>query len=368
MVFQTRSHFRFVLLGPALVAATFACNRGRPENETKRNGEDLLARGSSPSLADSIPGDAILAGGDVDFSGSAGGDYLGVGGKQTIGGRIHGSVRAAGGRIYLRGTVERNATIAGGDIDLDSAAAVAGNVYLVGGTIWVKGALQGGLLAAGGNVTLDGPVGRDVEISAGSLHLGPRAQIAGSLRYRVPRERVQIDPAARVSGTITALPVRRGPSGFRVLLTLGFLVAGAVAVALLPRFAGEASDILGSSPGRSALFGIGWLILVPIAACIALITIIGMPLALLTVAIYVALLYLGRVAVAIWLGRLILGARARTGRQGVLVNFLVGGLLLILIGIVPFVGGFITLIAAVLGLGALLLRAQAWREQTRQPV
>jgi len=122
------------------------------------------------------------------------------------------------------------------------------------------------------------------------------------------------------------------------------------------------------SPGRSALFGVGWLILVPIAACIALITIIGMPLALLTVAIYVVLLYLGRLAVAIWLGRLILGARARTGRQGVLVNFLVGGLLLILIGIVPFVGGFITLIATVLGLGALLLRAQAWREQTRQPV
>ena len=70
-----------------------------------------------------------------------------------------------------------------------------------------------------------------------------------------------------------------------------------------------------------------------------------------------------RVAVAVWLGRLILGGRARTGRQGAVVNFLVGGLLLIVIGIVPFVGGFITLIATVLGLGAMLIRAQALREQ-----
>src|SRR5207247_9658788 len=113
MVFRTRSHFRLVLLGPVLMAATFACGRGRPENETKRNGEDLLARGSAPNVTDSVPGDAILAGGDVNFSGSAGGDYLGGGGKQTNGGRIHGSVRAASGRGYPQRAGETDARICG---------------------------------------------------------------------------------------------------------------------------------------------------------------------------------------------------------------------------------------------------------------
>ncbi len=368
MLFQTRSRLVLALLCSVVAASAVACNRERPENEVKRNGEDVLARGSTPTVADSIPGDAILAGGNVHFSGSAGGDYLGAGGQQTIGGRIHGSLRAAGGEIHVTGIVDRNATVAGGHVELDSPAVVSRNVYLVGGAVRVKGAVQGGLLAAGGSVFLDGPVGRDVEIAAGELRLGPRALIAGNLRYRVPPAKVRIDPAARVGGTTTALPVRRGPGMFRVLWTLGFLVAGTVFVALLPRFAGDAAEILPLRPGQAALFGIGWLILVPIAICIALITIIGIPLGLLVLAIYGIALYLGRVAVALWVGRLILGTRASTGRQRLILNFLVGGLLLILVGIVPLLGGLVTLLATVLGIGALVLRVQAWREQTRQPV
>jgi cytoskeletal protein CcmA (bactofilin family) len=364
MHFQSRSLF-LAFFGAVLTSGA-ACDSDRPENAVKRNGEDVLARGTEPKVADSVPGDAILAGGDVNFSGSAGGDYLGAGGQQTIGGRIHGSLRAAGGEIHVTGTVDRNATVAGGHVELDYSAAVARNVYLFGGTVQAKGAVQGSLLAAGGNVFLDGPVGRDVEISAGELRLGPRAQIAGNLRYRVPPSKVRIDPAARVAGTTTALPVRRGPGTFRVLWTLGFLVAGAVFVALLPRFAGDAADILQLRPGGAALFGIGWLILVPIAICIALITIIGIPLGLLVLAIYAILLYLGRVAVALWAGRLILGARAPAGRQGLILNFLVGGLVLIILGIVPLVGWLVTSLATVFGIGALVLRAQAMRE--RQPV
>jgi cytoskeletal protein CcmA (bactofilin family) len=362
MVIQTRS-LVFALSSAVFLVSGVACNREKPENVIKRNGEDVLVRGSEPNVPDSVPGDVILAGGDVHFSGSAGGDYLGAGGQQMIGGRIHGSLRAAGGEIHVTATVDRNATVAGGHVELDSAAAFARNVYVVGGNLQVKGAVQGSLLAAGGNVFLDGPVGRDVEIAAGEFRLGPHAQIAGNLRYRVSASKVHIDPAARVVGTTTALPVRRGPGIFRVLWTLGFLVAGAVFVALLPRFAGDAAEILPLRPGQSALFGIGWLILVPIAICIALITVIGIPLGLLLLSIYGVLLYLGRVAVALWVGRVILGARARAGRQGLILNFLVGGLLLIVLGIVPLVGWLVTLLATVLGIGALVLRARAMRER-----
>lgn len=365
MMFQTRARLIVALSAAVVLTSAIACVNQGPDNETKRNGDDILARGSEPSVPDSIPGDAILAGGDVHFSGSTGGDYLGAGGQQTIGGRIHGSLRAAGGEIHLTGLVDRNATVAGGHVELDSTAAISRNVYLVGGSVRVNGAVQGGLLVAGGNVFLDGPVGRDVEISAGELRLGPRAQIAGNLRYRVPSSKVRIDPAARVVGTTTALPVRRGPGTLRVLWTLGFLLVGTVFVALLPRFAGDAAEILPLRPGGAALFGLGWLILVPIGICIALITIIGIPLGLLVLSIYGILLYLGRVAVALWAGRLILGSRAGVGRQGLILNFLVGGLLLIVLGIVPLVGWVVTSVATVLGIGALVLTAKAMRE--RQP-
>jgi hypothetical protein len=352
------------MFGSAVVASTLSCmggGSGRPS--VKRLGEDVLVSGSSPGVTDSVPGDAILAGGDLSFSGATGGDYLGVGGQQAITGRIHGSLRASGGEIHLAAAVDRNVTIAGGAIVLDSAAVIARNAYLFGGKIDINGTVREGILAAGGAIDLNGIVGRDVEISGGELRVGPRAQIAGNLRYRVPANKVHIDSAARISGTVTALPVG-SRWGLRTLLwILGVLLAGAVIVALFPRFMAGAAEILPQRPLLSALVGLGWAILVPIAAVVAAITFIGLPLALLATAIYIVGLAIATIPFALWLGRLLLGARARPGRPGVLVNFLIGGLLLIILGLVPFVGGFVTMIAACLGLGGLLLQAQALRAQ-----
>src|SRR5687767_989436 len=313
MVF--RSSHVLALLGPVILTATVACGRSEPKNEVTRNGEDVLASGGAPNVPDSVPGDAIMAGGDVRFSGATGGDYLGVGGKQAISGRIHGSVRAAGGDVQVTATVDRNATMAGGKVVLDSAAVIGRNAYLVGGDVQINGTVRESLLASGGKVTLNGAVGRDVQINGGQLHIGPRAQITGNLRYRVPAKDVHIDSAARILGTVTAVhvPKRWGPGVWHLLWILGFLVVGAVLVALFPRFFGEAAEILPRRPGGSALVGLGWIILVPIAILIAAITVIGIPLALVATAVYLVLIYLGRTPIAVWLGRRVLGARALTG-------------------------------------------------------
>ena len=363
MVFQTHPRLILAVSGLALMASTLSCRRNRPQNQVTRRGEDVLASGSGPTVMDSVPGDAILAGGDVLFSGVAGGDYLGVGGNQMIGGRIHGSIRAAGGEIHVTATVDRNATIAGGNVALDSTAVIARNAYLVGGNVQVNGTVREGLSASGGTIILNGVVGRNVEVAGGALTIGPHAQIAGNLRYRVSAGKVHIDPAARISGTVTALPVSNRWFVWHWLWMLGFLVVGIVVVALVPRFAAEAAEILRERPGRSALVGLGWIILVPIAIIIAAVTVIGLPLALLTTAVYVVLICLGRIPLAVWLGQRVLGARARTGRQGVLLNFLVGGLILLVVGLVPVIGPWAMLIATLLGLGTLLLRAQALREK-----
>src|SRR6266550_2086162 len=135
MVFRTHPRLILALSAFVLVMSATGCGGDKPISEIKRNGEDLMARGSAPLVTDSVPGDVILAGGDVRFSGSAVGDYLGAGGKQTIGGRIRGSLRAAGGEIDVTAVVDRNATVVGGDVELDSAAVVAHNAYLVGGNV-----------------------------------------------------------------------------------------------------------------------------------------------------------------------------------------------------------------------------------------
>jgi hypothetical protein len=130
----------------------------------------------------------------------------------------------------------------------------------------------------------------------------------------------------------------------------------------------EAAEILPLRPGRSALVGVGWLVIVPIVVCVAAITIIGLPLALLMTAIYLALIFVGSIPFSIWLGQLLLSSRARKGREGALINFLFGGFLLLVFGIVPIVGGWLSLVAVILGLGTILLNAEAVRKRQPQPV
>jgi hypothetical protein len=367
MAFQTDRTRFLVLTGSLLLASTLACRRREePQNVLVRRGDDVVATGSMATVMDSVPGDAILFSGDASFGGIAGGDYLGAGGKQAITGRIHGSLRAAGGQIHVAAAVDRNVSIAAGAIGLDSAAVITRNAYLFGGNVQVDGTVRGSLVAYGGAIVLNGVVGGDVDVGAGSLRIGPHAQIAGNVRYRVRSGQAHIDPAAHITGKVTSLPVTNRWGLWHLLWIFGFLVLGAVTVALVPRFMAEAAEILPLRPGRSALVGVGWVVLVPIAVCVAAITIIGLPLALLMTAIYLSLMCVGSIPFSIWLGQLLLSSRARKGREGALINFLFGGFLLLVFGIIPIVGGWVSLVAVVLGLGTILLNAEAVRK--RQPV
>ncbi len=218
----------------------------------------------------------------------------------------------------------------------------------------------GHLLRVGaGEVVLDGISGGDVRVEAGRLRVGPRAQIAGDLRYRVTEE-VVIDPAAQVEGEVIALPPPperprgRGLALLRALWALGFLVVGAVAVSLFPGTSGSAEEAVRTRPWASLGFGLLWLLAVPIAVVVVAFTLVGLPLALVSAAVYLIFLYLGRAVIALWLGRLALRKRGALDRGGWILCFLVGGAVLVLLRFVPYVGGLVTLLATVVGVGALI--------------
>ncbi|MQA92519.1 MAG: hypothetical protein GEU90_20240 [Gemmatimonas sp.] len=326
----------------------------RPEETSVRRGGDLLVGRDNVALRDTVPGDVIVAGGSIGFTGSAGGDFLGAGGEQRISGRIAGSVRAAGGDVQLQAAVGRNVALAGGHVDLEQSAVIAGNAYLAGGEIEVDGAVNGFLEASGGEISLDGTIGRDARVRARRLRIGPGARIGGNLEHNVATGNLTIDPAAQIAGEVIA---RRPPTRtflwvLRVAWYLGFLATGAIAVALFPRLADAARQSITRRPWAAVGFGVLWIIAMPVAAALVAITIVGIPLALILFALYVISLYLGRAVVALWLGRFLLGSRARPERTGLVLSFLGGGLVLLLLSIVPLVGGMITLIATLVGLGA----------------
>lgn len=344
-----------------LVLLAVACEpQSTTPDQTRMDvGGDVLAAGRAPSIADSISGDAMLAGGEVRFTGRTAGDVLAAGGDLSIGGTVGNSLRAAGGNIDIAGRITRNVTAAGGSISFSSGSLVEGNVYAGGGSMRLDGDVRGNVLAGTGSMRITGTVGGDVRLDGGSLTIEPGARIEGDLHYRVPPENVSIDPAATITGQRFALPPREGPElptagFFRAVWLLGFLLAGLAAVLLLPAVAEAAAIALHQQPIFAIGYGFLWLVALPVAAAIIAITIVGIPLAFILFALYLIGLYIARAAVAVWLGRLIVRKQNGSVRKRAALTFLVGGIILAVLELVPILGPIVVFASALLGIGAVI--------------
>jgi cytoskeletal protein CcmA (bactofilin family) len=366
-----------ISMAVALVALWFApsapAQDANPAAE-RRIGSDTFVFGGSVRIDRPVVGDLIAAGGNVDVDAPVAGDAMLAGGNLRITAKVEGSVHAGGGRLILDAPIGRNVRVGGGQVDVGPMAAIGGNVTVGGGQVTLRGPVKGNVTVGGGRVLIDAAVGGDVESYAGQVTLGPNARLAGKLRYRSGDELVR-DPAATVAGATErlAMPGRSASSpaqserdwGQRVhragpswLWTAGLMAIAALLVGVLPVTSMRVAEGLRTRFGWSLLWGFIALVCIPVAALILLITIIGIPLALLVVLLYCALLLVGYVGSAIGLGQWALGrfkadAAQRTGwRIGAAV---LAVLLLALLGSVPFIGGFVAFVAVLAGIGAITL-------------
>ncbi|WP_341318349.1 polymer-forming cytoskeletal protein [Paraburkholderia sp. IMGN_8] len=328
---------------------------------------DHFSAGRSVEVDRPVAGDSIAAGAEVALSSNVSGDVILAGGEVRIDGEASQNVYAAGGRVVVDGAVGRNARIAGGRVDIGRRAQIAGNASIAAGRVNVAGNVKGYLQATGGRVYIDGAVGGDVEAAGGEVALGPNARVAGTLRYRSP-DALEQDPRAVVSGGIERLAAR-GPAApgrashwvVRWIWTIGLMVLAALLVTALPGFSARVSRRVIKRFLLSMLLAFVAIVCVPIAAIVLLATGIGAPLGILTALAYPGLLLVGYASAGVALGDAIL-RRAKADHADVKrwrTAFAALGVLAIsLAGWIPWVGGFVRLVALLVGVGALI--SQAW--------
>jgi hypothetical protein len=366
--------FAIGLAGLALVAATgLRADEAKPAAE-RSFASDTFVFGGSVRIDKPVPGDLIAAGGNVDVDAPVAGDAVLASGNLRVTATVAQDVYAAGGRLILDAPIGHNLRVAGGQIDMGPMASVSGNVTVGGGQVTLRGPIKGSLQVGGGRVLIDAPVEGDVNSTAGHLALGPNARLAGKLRFRSSDE-LERDPAAQVAGAIEHLPLpgraasasaqreryfggherRIGPSW---LWTLGLMTIAALLVGVLPVTSRRVAEALVERPWWSLLLGFVALVCIPVAVLILLISVIGIPLALLAVLLYLALLLVGYVGTGVAIGHWALSrfkaeAIGRTGWR--IASAMAAVLLLALLGSAPFIGGFVALLAVLAGIGATLL-------------
>jgi len=209
-------------------------------------------------------------------------------------------------------------------------------------------------------------VGGDVRSAAGEVELGPNARIGGKLTYR-SRNELRRDPAALVAGGIERRAsfglghpagTGRGRTIAGWIWAAGLVALAAVFVAAVPSLSRRLGEQLRARTGAALLFGFIALVAIPAAALVLMVTIIGLPLALLVLSFYVALLIVGYVIAGVTLGDVVL-ARFRapavpsTGWR--VAAAVLAMLTLALLGRIPYLGGFIAFAAMLAGIGAIVL-------------
>jgi hypothetical protein len=329
--------------------------------------DDLYVTGGTVTVTAPVDGDVVAAGGTIDLEGAAGGGVLAIGGTIRLDAPIGRSVRAAGGTLALSSRVTEDAVLAGGTVTIDPGAHIGRDLVVGAGTATVAGTVGRDAKISGGDVTIAGQIQGDAEVRATRITLLPTARIGGTLRYS-SEQPIEIQPGAQVAGQTVQMSLPTRPPyaasasprfwfGAHVVEFLALLVLGLVVVGVMPGAAATTVRRVREQFGRSLLIGFLLLVAVPVAAFLALFTIIGIPVSVVAMLLFFATLYPGQIFVAFGLGQWLIGSvRRRPERPPSFVWALVAGTaVLILLFAIPYVGWAFRLVAVLVGFGALWL-------------
>lgn len=328
---------------------------------------NYFASGGTVVVSGTVNGDAYVAGGNVVVEGNVKGDLLVAGGSVTIRGNVGQDVRAAAGHFTVAGTIGKNVTIIGGNGTITDGTRLGGSVVAGTGNLSVFAPIPGDLTVGAGTLLLGNKVSGDVTAGVGKLHLTGDGAITGDLSYW-SREEASIDQGATVSGTTKFVRVEqkavdrtkwKGPAGtgiwagVKFMNLLSALVVGAVLLLLAPGLILRAARQVIEHPGKTIGVGFLTLFIAPIACVVLFVTVIGIPLALITGAIYLIMLYNAKIVASLAVGLLVLPAIGKRARIG--WAFVAGIVLYGIFSFVPFVGWIVGFIALLFGLGAIVL-------------
>jgi cytoskeletal protein CcmA (bactofilin family) len=265
------------------------------------------------------------------------------------------------------GKAEDAIVVVSGDVTVGRGERVDG-VFIASGDARIAGQVDGDVVVLSGDVLVSGTIDGDLFTADGEAHLLPSAEVTGDVGYGDERPRVALD--ARVHGDVTkqdwpdvgGLFSWVGGLVIWLAVSLSLLGLGALLVLIAPRAADSLHARSRERLGPTIAIGIAILIVLPIAAVIAAITLVGLPLAL---GIGLSLLPLG--AVAYLASAYVLGRRLLKPPHQRLLALLAGLAILRAAALVPFFGALVGLAALIFGLGLIGAAIGAAREPDPLP-
>lgn len=356
-VFALAISFLFL---PSAFAATLTAAENLVMTE-KIIGDAYLVGGNASIDAD-ITGDLYIAGGIVTINSNIGQDLVVAGGKVTVVGNVLGDIRLLGGQLAVYGKVGEDIIFAGGSADVGKTAFVNGSVIVTAGILTIDGQVKENVRGVMGMLLLNGTVGQNVSVTVeDSMSIADTAKILGSLEYSSLFE--SKIPAGVVSGTVIFNKFEKqnllGKFTYWYFVEKLFSFLSAILLALIfVLFAPKALLSAAENTKKAVLksFGIGLLTMIfaIVGGLILMISVIGIPLALIILAGLLIVFYTSQVFVAAWLGSYFFDYK-KFKKIKIFGILLLTMLVYHLVGIVPYLGIAVHLVLFLLGVGSIVM-------------
>lgn len=287
-------------------------------------------------LKDSLNEDAFTAGNSVSINTPIGGEVFAFGSSVSIDKTPTRSIVAAGGSVTIDQGAGYNAYIFGNNVTLSGEFGHDVYVYSPNLTIKPGTVIKGDLRAAGGTLTLSGKVNGNAEVNAASLiselnvdgnykidsdklsFIG--GAIGKDLSYKSSSEAIGLDKIKVVGKTDKLQTNDSKPSANEIGLWLSValvaswfykllsaMLVGALLILLVPKKLKDTLEIISTQWSRALAIGAIALVVAPFVAVFLLATIIGWPVGLAVILIYITWLLIAPVYGMFLAGRWILG-------------------------------------------------------------
>jgi cytoskeletal protein CcmA (bactofilin family) len=348
---------------------------------------DLYVAGGTITLNAPVRGDLIIAGGTIVVNDTVTQDILVAGGNISLNGFVADDIRCAGGTIQLAGSLAGDFVVTGGQIQILKKAVISGSLLSSGGDVTLNGIVKGDikdasgtftlngtaereLLCKGGKIVINGNVGGNAELAAEVIEIGSDARFSKDVTYW--NEARSLDFKNSLKGGNAAynssLEIENGKwhyLGFASFIIVLWYLGTALVMMFLIQYlfsitlknvANTVKDASLKSLGVGFLF----LIAVPIAIVICFITLVGIPIGVLTFMAYLTVVILATIIVALLIANWINNTYYRSGwgnGQIVLAAFAIF-IFLKLASLTPFIGPLVMLLLVCMAFGGILLNVK----------
>lgn len=233
------------------------------------------------TMSGSVAQDMYAFGGFVATNGSIGNDLTIVSGSSEIHGSIADDVRIVSGQVTIADHIGGDLFVIAGSLKMLSSASVDGDVIFFGGSAELSGKIDGSVLGTSEKMRIDGEIGKDINIkTVSALTLGEKANVGGVVRY-ISTQKLVRSQTAVVTGEViynedtsdildVATRTRHAliPVFVTLFATLSLYLFFRKELQLLV-------DFIHTVPVKSAVIGLGVLVLGPIVSMLLMVTVLG---------------------------------------------------------------------------------------------